>query len=522
VTPVKAPSALRDRDLIVVVAAAAASAVLSLSLTPHGAPLPPDAIEYASVAKNVARGRGFTIDFVEFHPGLLSSIRHPMELHGVLTALLLAPLFRVWGAAPAFVRIPGIVECAALVVAVFVLARAVFGRRAGFLAASLFLLRGDFIGDALLGGDDVGWALFSTLAVHYFLRGLRGPDARLLWAAGGFAGWATLQKYTGILLPLVFAPIVVASRTSRRSMLRDLTAVASPVALAASVYAWKNHVTYGKWGFRFTALDWLSREGLSAYFAYYETTPKLADVWERMGALRVLDLCAVQLAALLRLAADNWRTTFGGIVALIWMIRQKPAFAGVALLYSGGLAAVVCVLYHVEPRYLFALVPLFYVAMAGAAVQLLDRVAARLPHYAVPYAGAAAALALAALFVRATTELVLTERKLDEIATGKGACDDAFGFIKSSVSLDDPVVSSSPWYVTWATERPSVAAPTNGAQALAKVTDYYGARWAITGLPTFGGADVEADLAALPSAQGGFRATLAFDGAACDVYRLDR
>jgi hypothetical protein len=512
----------RDRALWAVVASAVGYAVLCLALTRRGAPLPPDAVEYAAVARNLTTGRGFTIDFIEFHPGFLSSIRHPLELHGVLTPFLLAPLFHVWGPNEALVRVPGVLFCAGIIVATFALARHVFGTRAGLLAAFAFLLRGDFIGVAVLGGDDVGWALFSTLAVLSFLHAAERGSLRAFGAAGALAAAATLQKYTGVLLGIALCSALLVRRSTVRERVRECSAVAGPVLIAVAVYWWKNYVTHGRLGFRFAALDWLSREDLSAYFAYYETPPRLSEVWARMGFGKAAKLCAVQAAALGRLMLANRVTALGGIAALVWAARSKPPFGRVGLLYGTALAAVVILLYHVEPRYLFGLVPIFYVAMAGLGVEVFDWVSRRLPARAAPYVRAAVFAVGAVLLVRTTVELVRNSRLLSAVMAKKGTCDDAFAFVRASVPLDDPILSSSPWYVTWMTERPSVAAPSNGVRALSKVVKHYGVRWAVTGLSTFGGGNVEADLRGLRESGGKPSYSLSFDGANCDVYRLEQ
>lgn len=525
-------SVARSRSLAAVVIVAIGYAALCTVVTRRGAPLPPDAVEYAQVAKSLASGQGFTIDYVEFHPGFLSSIRHPLELHGVLTPFALAPLFRIWGPNTALVRIPGIAACAGIVIAVFALAQQCFGTRAGLLAALGFLMRTDVIAGAVLGADDVGWTLFSTLAVLYFLRGFELGRQRVLVAAGIFAALATLQKYTGVLLAALLCPMLLVRGSTMRARLRDSMAVGLPVLLAAAVYALKNHVTHGGFGSRFTALDWLSREDPSAYFAYYESAPRLSEVWAHMGFLRVVKLCAAQAKALWGVVVANKVTTFGGLAALAWASRAKQridsgapnagALLGrLGLLYSALLAVVVCVVYHVEPRYLFALIPLYYAAMAGAAVEVFDRVSIHLPERAFPYVRAAICVACTLLLGRLAIEIVRSGRKLEVVMQKTGSCDDTFEFIRRSVPRNEPVLSSSPWYVTWLTDRPSVAAPSNGAKALVTVAKHYDVRWAVTELPTFGGAKVEEELRALTSSGGQLRPTRVFDGATCDVYRLE-
>jgi hypothetical protein len=160
--------------------------------------------------------------------------------------------------------------------------------------------------------------------------------------------------------------------------------------------------------------------------------------------------------------------------------------------------------------------------MAGAAVAVFDRVSMRLPERASPYLHSATFIACAVLLVRLTTEIVRGGRKLDLVMQKKGSCDDALDFIRNAVPRTEPILSSSPWYLTWLTDRPSVAAPSNGGSAFATVTAHYDVRWAVTGLPTFAGAAVGLDIRRLEESGEKPHPRLAFDGPVCDVYRLER
>src|SRR5512146_2507643 len=125
------------------------------------------------------QGQGYTINLVEIHPGLLPQVRHLHELHGLLQPVVLAPLFWIGGSDPALVRIPNILAVALLALATFQLGRHHFGNFVGTIAGLLVLSWRDLALDATLGGDDVGWALFSILTFLCFFRALE--TRRRLW-----------------------------------------------------------------------------------------------------------------------------------------------------------------------------------------------------------------------------------------------------------------------------------------------------------------------------------------------------
>jgi hypothetical protein len=91
-----------------VVVWAAAFAGVALWCTRHGSALTPDSTDYAEVARSLVRGNGDTINRVIFNVGLMSKIRHTLEVHGMLSPWLLAPMFAIRGAHGGLVRIPGI------------------------------------------------------------------------------------------------------------------------------------------------------------------------------------------------------------------------------------------------------------------------------------------------------------------------------------------------------------------------------------------------------------------------------
>ncbi|HEX4340918.1 MAG TPA: glycosyltransferase family 39 protein [Polyangiaceae bacterium] len=501
----------RDVGASVVVVFSTIFLVASLWLTWNGGPLPPDALEYSEVARNLVRGAGYTLNLVEIHAGMLPGIRHLHELHGLLEPFLLAPLFALFGPESRLVRIPGLVFVAALAFATFLLGKRVSGSAAGCVAGLLVLARRDLSFGATLGGDDIGWAFFSTVAVFAFLVALSSRTTRWFVLAGAAAAFATLEKVTGAALPACFFATALLMRPRARLGVRAWSLLTLPAIFVLGVYALRNHAIHGGFGFRYSPLDWLSKDSPPAYFAFYEQAPKLADVFARLGSSRVLSLVREQFALLARAAADDALFLVGGPVALLWLARKRTAFASFGIVYVTAVTLVVCVAYHVEPRYLFALYPVYFVALATVALEVTNGSEGR------------ARLAFASfgvVFVYYLVAVLRMERQIGVAGATKGACEPAMEFIRKTAGVNEPVLTSSPWFVTWATERPSVNVPTNGPAAVARVARHYGAKWAVDGMPTFGGADVRAALRAV-NGKRGLRADRVFADAVCSVYRLN-
>ena len=185
--------------------------------------MPPasDSLHYADIARNLLRGNGFEIDFIEYHLGLRPGVRHVPEHHGILRPLALAPLFAVFGTDPALLRVPGQLYRALAGVVGFFLARRLFGTAAGVVATLLILGDGLLGVTALNGSDDMGFAFFCLCTIAALERGLRGGRDAWFALAGLAAGFAVLEKQIGVFLPAVLvAPLVVAWRAPSLAALR--------------------------------------------------------------------------------------------------------------------------------------------------------------------------------------------------------------------------------------------------------------------------------------------------------------
>jgi 4-amino-4-deoxy-L-arabinose transferase-like glycosyltransferase len=501
--------------------AAAIYLVVTLWLTRGAVPLPPDTVQYAEVARSLVRGLGYTINMVVFHPGYYPQVRHIPEMHGLLQPLLVAPLFLVFGPIGALSRVPGLVFVAALAVVCFRLARTLFGTLAGVLAAAWILGSASFLFMAILGADDVGAALFSTVAVLGFVEALETQRASWLLVAGLAAGAATLEKFTGIVLPFVLGAAIVAVPSARaRIGVRGWGLLAAPAFGAAALYCLRNYLVHGGLGFRFGAIDWASKDAPGAYFAFYDRVPSLLGVWAKLGSRRVLELVLEQVKLLAAGSREAPVSMLGGPLALLWCIRRRPAFAALGVAYTAAMLFVVCVVYHVEMRYLSVLQPLFAVAVAGACSALVHQVLEVTPspwHARVKVAGALAALLL---FGRALSHSLDIEGRTVRPGPTRHACEGTTEFIRAHVEAKDVVLTANPWLVAWDLNRAAVNMPTNYERSLVGVIRHYGAAYALVGSPTTGAADVRAALLWLVRSGAPFHPELAYDEGDCALYSL--
>ena len=493
----------------------------ALWCTRRGEALPPDSMDYAEVTRSLLRGQGATIDHVIFNAHLFPRVRHPLEVHGLLVPMQLLPLFALFGPDGSLVRVPSIVFVGATAVLAFATARRLFGAVAGVVAAALVLCRDDFVYFSVLGADDVGAAFFGLLSLHCFSR--TEPPARraFVYATGLACALASLQKFTGFFLPLGFGALLLLDRREELatpSARRDWLVAALPTCAAFSFYVLRNVRAYGALGSPYGWLEWFGKDSFPAYFAYYPKPYSIISAWRKLGYPRVVALTFEQVRAVATFVITD-PTFLVGLPALFWFVREKPRFAVGSLLYAAGIAFMVCVAHHLEPRYMAPLAPSCAVACGGVVERAFAR-ASSLPETRRRWVTLSAALAFAAFTVAGVGRTSRMMREFGERMSGPKKCADALAFVHDSASPSEPVLTANSWYLAWETDRPAINAPTNGADALLAVARHYGARWVFTGAPVIGGLDLSAALRDGAVAQR-LRPDLRFHGSECDVYRID-
>ncbi|HMJ11997.1 MAG TPA: glycosyltransferase family 39 protein, partial [Polyangiaceae bacterium] len=457
-----------------------------------------------------------------FHTGFFPSIRHPLEVHGLLQPILALPLFLIGGPDDALMRIPSVVCAGALAVMVYWGGKRLFGVVAGVVAAILIFTRSDVMFMGVLGLDDVGFALFAFGSMTCFAIGAHTAGGRAWFVMSGlFAALAALEKLSGLALPAVFTAVLAVRPYARRNVgWRNWLYLILPCVPVLALYVLRNYRVYGTPGSAYGPIEWLGKDQISAYFAYYPDPPTTSEVFAQLGHGRVLQLV---LDELLQIWTEN-RTDFLyllGIPALVLTRKRNPLFPLTVLFFTPALLILVCVVHHVEQRYLSAYIPLFAVAIGGVASQVFERLKERIPEARRALfrgVSAAAALALLVFFSRAPA---FTALLASASMRREHECMDAANYLRKAVDAAAPVLTANPWFVSWETERPAVLAPTNGDTALLEVVARYKVDWAISGVATLGMLNVAAALDR-PDVRAALEPEVVFDGAVCDVYRFKK
>ncbi len=189
-------------------------------------PLPDDdAFRYDWFARKLAEGAGF------------------VHLNGKPTAfwppgyaLLLAPLYRLFGPDPLWGQLLNAVLGAGAVALTFAIARRAFGQRAGVAAAAIVAAFPSLVLFAGVTLSETAFTFFALLVLWLLLLegGAGRPGLPALMAAGAVTGFAALVRGQALLFPLVALPFwFAASRDIRASAARLAVVAAFTVAAVA-------------------------------------------------------------------------------------------------------------------------------------------------------------------------------------------------------------------------------------------------------------------------------------------------
>jgi hypothetical protein len=501
---------------IVVLGAAWTAGVLYWT---RNASLTPDAEAYAVIGRNLARGEGYTESFVPFHAGPFESVRHLPDLHGLLRPLVLAPLFAWLGPSGVAVRIPATVATAGMAFVVFALGRRLFGSPPAFLAALVVLASPSLLWLSTIATDDTGFALLAlaTLALLTLAAHERRPS--LLVGAGLLTGVAILEKPIGIFLPALGLVALLALRRTTGVTGATVTALVLPPALAFAVFLVRNLMAHGSLDFRFGGLEWIWKDArFEGMMALYDRAPTSLETIRRLGMARVLEITGEQLAWYVRATfalhpvvragfGDVFRVVavpaFLPLLALVplpWIARRVPSLAALVATTFVAAPAVVCTLWHPEPRYFAVFVPLAALVLAGT----LGRSRAGLAMMV------ALVLVSAAGFVGAARVL------------GRLPPHQCLPVLRQLAEAGTPgrILTFDPWTVAWLADREAVMIPSGGLDAIARVARRYDTRLMLIH-PMLGRPETGPLVAGLEGTSGPLRVTTIHRQGACRIATVE-
>lgn len=297
-----------------------------------------DEAEYASIARSVAQGEGFSIS------GLPNSLRPPvLPLAGAASMLLWGDPFD-----DGVLRATGCAFAILVLLCVYGFAAAAFDRVTGLAAAALLGLSPFFWTSAPLFMAEMPFMAFFAAALWLFYFGVYRSERFFVWS---WIAWslAFLTRYTALLfLPLIAVFLAIALWLDRETRPRILNRwfFISPMAALLVIMPWliRQSVTFGN---PLAGFKWAAKQ-LQSY------VPDVSMPWHfYLGHLPVLLSMPIALLFLAGLVWSCWKRDrfgllclFAAVFVLVWFscYRYKedrlasPALPFFAVIAAIGLA----------------------------------------------------------------------------------------------------------------------------------------------------------------------------------------
>lgn len=331
-----------------------------------------DAMDYASMARNISLGRGFTSRYLTPLSLVHYGAPYPNLWRGPLWPLFLAGCFKLFGATePVVAAASGFFYWAALP-PLFLLGRKILSKAAAFLGCLLYIFSPLALFYSISGMTEP-LALFLLVCWVYLLFQAPGRSPLFYLFAGGAAGLFYLARYNALLfLPLSLLYLWLAGRKDESNQFPKLAIYLGGWLLIAAPWLWRNFQLMGNPFFSLQAYEpamfTLSYPGYTLYML-----PETVAVWSFIlqHPAEMLLKISTGLKTFLKDLPDPaftgtvpLLTLFSGIGLLLPRARKTKLF--MAGCFLAQLAALLLI--HYIPRLFFIFLP-FYILFALSAVE---------------------------------------------------------------------------------------------------------------------------------------------------------
>jgi hypothetical protein len=129
-----------------------------------------DYADNAVVARNLAEGRGWVVDYVAQFYQLYPSVTHPQETWPLLQPVWIAPFLALFGAEPWAAKIPNLIFITLLGALIYAAGARLWDRRVGLTAAVVVLTSHFFFNLVIYTTSDLAFVVFSFGAIYLLYR----------------------------------------------------------------------------------------------------------------------------------------------------------------------------------------------------------------------------------------------------------------------------------------------------------------------------------------------------------------
>jgi 4-amino-4-deoxy-L-arabinose transferase-like glycosyltransferase len=199
----------------------AAAVALALPYVGHA-----DYSDNAVVARNLASGRGWVVDYVTQFFSVYNGLTRPQETWPLLQPVWIAPFFLLFGATDWAAKIPNVLFNIALLLLIYHIGTRIWDRRVGLLAAIFVLTNYLFFRLTIYVTSDLAFVVLSIGAIYWLYQALQhkgtGPQVhganavtRSLLISALLTGLMMLQKPSGAMIALGMGLWMLAQRRTQ-------------------------------------------------------------------------------------------------------------------------------------------------------------------------------------------------------------------------------------------------------------------------------------------------------------------
>ncbi|NLJ55568.1 MAG: glycosyltransferase family 39 protein [Firmicutes bacterium] len=333
-----------------------------------------DAMDYASMARNISLGRGFTSRYLTPLSLAHYGAPYPNLWRGPLWPLFLAGCFKLFGAAEPVVAAAGGFFYLAALPPLFLLGRKIVSQTAAFLGCLLYIFSPLALFYSISGMTEP-LALFLLLCWVYLLFQAPGRSPLFYLFTGGVAGLFYLARYNALVfLPLSLLYLWFCRREHEKDRLPKLIIYLGGWLLVVSPWLWRNFQLLGNPFFSLQAYEpamfTLSYPGYTLYML-----PEPVAVWafilQHPG--EILLKISTGLKTFLKNMPDPSFTGTAPLITVLFLAgslvpRARKTKLFIACCFLAQLTALLVI--HYIPRLFFIFLP-FYILFALAAVEYL-------------------------------------------------------------------------------------------------------------------------------------------------------
>lgn len=441
----------------------------------------PDSANAAVVARNLAGGRGYTVDFVRYHVIPYSSVTHPEDTFELVYPTLAAGATRLFGEGILAVWLPNILLATfVLPLGTYWAASRCMKARWAALAAVLVMCSSLVNRASTQGWNDVLSTVFVLGACATVVaEGFEEKPVRYCAAFGVFAGIGAMSKAaTAVMLAGVGAYAIVRAiraRGLREGMLCWLVLSAAAV-LSYSPFAVRNLAVHGT--LASPVQSYLLPRSLAgardARVVCY--TPPYLDEALPLPEVRARDY----MRAAVKNALGFVRTADAHLAQLVLVAMLVGIFAGfrwavVLALVGGALGTWTTFVHHFESRYFIPVIPLGSIVLASGCGRLDDFLASRGIRGRRLFGPALAGLVIALILALQTGEW---ENYVTDAIRERGRSKESWNAVvecvQSETCPDAVIMGHHVELVTFATGRAAVIPPALPLEGVLAVARRYG------------------------------------------------